>query len=55
MILKIFGDLKISVGFILKELRCELSSSFDIISDWKGRYFIFANSGYIWNEKEEGE
>ena len=33
MILKIFGDLKISVGFILEELRCELSSSFDIISD----------------------
>ena len=33
--LTIFGDLKIHVRFTLKELKCELSSSFDIISNSK--------------------
>ena len=33
--IKIFGDLKIHVRFTLKELKCELSSSFDIISNSK--------------------
>ena len=39
---------KISVRFTLKELRCEFSSCFDIISGSKGAGIFFANSGYVW-------
>ena len=42
--------LKISVRFTLKELRCEFSSSFDIISSSEEEVFFFANSDYVWNE-----
>ena len=49
MILKIFVDLKLSVRFTRKELRCELSSSFDIISNSeKQGMLFFANCGRLY-------
>ena len=35
------GNFKISVGFTLKELRCELPSSFNIISDSEEEGILF--------------
>ena len=52
---KIFGDLKISVRFTLKELRCELSSSFDIISDSEMGGILFLQIAVIFEKKKKNE
>ena len=49
---KIFGDLKICVTFTLKELRCELSTSFDIISDSEKGSILFLQIAVYWEEWE---
>ena len=54
-ILIIFSDLKISVRFTLKELRCELSSSFDIISDSEKEGILFLQIAVIFEIKKKNE
>ena len=41
------------IRFTPKNLRCELSSSFDILSDSEERYFIFASASYVENENRK--
>ena len=48
--------LKITVRFTLKELRWGLLSFCNIISNSEERDILFfANSSYVWSEKEEWE
>ena len=51
-ILKIFVDLKISVRSTLKELRCELSSSFNIISDSGKKGILFLQIAVMFEMKK---
>ena len=51
--MEIFGDnLKLSFTFTLKELRCELSSSFYIISDSEERGILYLQKAVIFEIKE---
>ena len=52
-ILKIFDNLKISVRFTLKQLRCALSSSFDIISDSEKRGILFLQITVMFEMKKK--
>ena len=57
----IFGDIKsiwrfkTSVRFTLKELRCELSSSFDIISDPEKGGILFLQIAVIFEIKKKND
>ena len=54
--MEIFGDnLKLSFTFTLKELRCELSSSFYIISDSEERGILFLQKAVIFEIKKKNE
>ena len=54
-ILKIVVDLKISVRFTIKELRCELSSSFNIISSSGKKGILFLQIAVIFEMKKKNE
>ena len=54
-ILKIFGNLQISVRFTPKELRCELLSSFDIISDYEKGGILFLQTAVLFEMKKKNE
>ena len=47
--------LKIFVSLTLKELRCELSSSFDIISGYEERGILFVLITFIFEMKKKNE
>ena len=52
----IFGDsFKISVRFTLKELRCEFSSSFDIISGSEERGILFLQIVIVFGIKKKNK
>ena len=52
-ILKTFDNSKISVRFTLKQLRCALSSSFNIISDSEKRGILFLQITVMFEMKKK--